>query len=184
MVVMAPADERECRALLTTAFMLNQPSAVRYPRGAGVGMTPDTTLEPLPLAKAEIRREGNQNIAILAFGTLLYPALEAAEKIDATVVNMRFVKPLDEALLLKIAETHQALVTIEEGVIAGGAGSACLEVLARHNICKPVLQLGLPDQFIDHGDHSQLLSLWGLDAKGIQAAIYERFATLVTMLPC
>lgn len=178
MVVMAPADERECRALLTTAFMLDQPSAVRYPRGTGVGIVPDTTLAALPVAKAEIRREGNQNVAILAFGTLLYPALEAAEKLDATVVNMRFVKPLDEALLLKIAETHQALVTIEEGVIAGGAGSACLEVLARHDIRKPLLQLGLPDQFIDHGDHAQLLSIWGLDANGIQTAIRERFASL------
>lgn len=178
MVIMTPADERECRALLTTAFKLDCPTAVRYPRGAGVGITPDSQLDSLPVGKAEIRRQGNQNIAILVFGTLLYAALTAAEKLDATVVNMRFVKPLDEALLLDIAKTHQALVTIEEGAIAGGAGSACLETLARYGISKPVLQLGLPDRFIDHGDHAQLLNLCGLDAKGIQTAICEHFANL------
>lgn len=176
--IMAPADEQECRALLTTAFMQNQPTAIRYPRGAGIGIPTRSDLEPLPFGKGEIRRQGYSGIAILVFGTLLYPALKAAEELDATVVNMRFIKPLDETLLLKIAQTHEALVTVEEGVIAGGAGSACLEVLATHTINKSVLQLGLPDQFIDHGDHVQLLSLCGLDMRGMLNSINKHFAHL------
>lgn len=181
MLIMAPADEQECRALLTTAFMQNQPAAVRYPRGAGMGIATHPDLEPLPLGKGEIRYQGKSGIAIFAFGTLLYAALEAAEKLDATIANMRFIKPLDEALVLELARTHQALVTIEEGAIAGGAGSACLEVLAAHGITLPVLQLGLPDRFIDHGDQAHLLSLCGLDAEGISAAITQRFGNILKM---
>ncbi len=179
MLLMAPADEQECRALLTTAFMQNQPAAIRYPRGAGVGVATRPDLEPLPLGKGEIRYQGESGIAILAFGTLFYPALEAAKKLNATIANMRFIKPLDEALVLELARTHQALVTIEEGAIAGGAGSACLETLAAHGMQLPVLQLGLPDRFIDHGDQAHLLSLCGLDAQGISTAITQRFGHLV-----
>ncbi|MCC7006061.1 MAG: 1-deoxy-D-xylulose-5-phosphate synthase [Ottowia sp.] len=180
LLLMAPADEQECRALLTTAFMQNQPSAVRYPRGAGVGVATRKEWVTLPLGKGEIRRQGQSGVAILAFGTLLYPALGAADYLDATVANMRFIKPLDEALVLELARTHRALVTIEEGAIAGGAGSACLELLAAHGVAVPVLQLGLPDRFIDHGDQAELLSSCGLDAQGITSAITQRFGVLLT----
>ena len=183
MLIMAPADEQECRALLTTAFMQNQPAAVRYPRGAGIGVATRSDLKPLPLGQGEVRRQGQCGIAILVFGTLLYPALEAAEKLDATIANMRFIKPLDETLVLELARTHQALVTIEEGAIAGGAGSACLEVLAAHGITLPVLQLGLPDRFIDHGDQASLLSLCGLDAQGISTVIRQRFGDFIHKQP-
>jgi 1-deoxy-D-xylulose-5-phosphate synthase len=180
MLVMAPSDEAECRALLSTAFESNHPSAVRYPRGAGAGVPVSDSLDSLPLGKGEIRRNSSQaagqRIAILAFGTLLYPALEAAQSLDATVANMRFIKPLDEELLLKLAQDHDALISIEEGAIQGGAGSACLEVLAANGIEKPFLQLGLPDQFIDHGDPALLLAQCGLDAVGIEKAIRQRFS--------
>lgn len=179
MMLMAPADEQECRALLTTAFQQNQPTAVRYPRGAGVGVPTSKTLEAIPVGKGEIRRKGNSGIALIAFGTLLYAALAAAEHLDATVINMRFIKPLDETLLLEVAQQHKALVTIEEGAIAGGAGSACLEVLAAHHISKPVLQLGLPDCFIDHGDQLQLLASCGLDSTGIVQSVKQRFGDLL-----
>ncbi len=174
MSLACPADENECRQLLSTAFAQNHPVAVRYPRGAGVGVPMHHSLEGLPFGKGEIRRTG-KNIAILAFGTLLYPALEAANKLDATVVNMRWAKPLDVDLLLQVAGTHQAIVTLEEGAIMGGAGSAVTEALHAAGLQLPVLQLGLPDQFIEHGDHAKLLSLLGLDAAGIQAAIEHRF---------
>jgi 1-deoxy-D-xylulose-5-phosphate synthase len=183
MSMACPADERECRQLLSTAFAQDHPVAVRYPRGSGAGVAPLRGLEGLPFGKGEIRRErkGGQvdaatpRIAILAFGTLLYPALQAAEALDATVVNMRWAKPLDTELLLEVAARHDALVTLEEGAIMGGAGSAVMEALAAAKVVVPVLQLGLPDVFIEHGDPAKLLSLQGLDAEGIRLAIAARF---------
>lgn len=175
--VASPADERECRQLLTTAYEQDHPVAVRYPRGAGVGVQPLHELDALPFGKGEIRREGAR-IAILAFGTLLYPALEAAERMNATVVNMRWVKPLDVELLLQVASRHDALVTVEEGAIMGGAGSAVSEALQAECIVKPLLQLGLPDKFIEHGDPAKLLALQGLDAAGIEASVRSRFSDL------
>jgi 1-deoxy-D-xylulose-5-phosphate synthase len=176
--VACPADECECRQLLSTAFEQNHPVAVRYPRGAGVGVAPLPGLDALPFGRGEIRRKG-KNIAILAFGTLLYPALEVAEKLGATVVNMRWAKPLDTELLLKVAAENDALVTVEEGAVMGGAGSAVGEALQAAGVLKPLLQLGLSDVFIEHGDPAKLLALQGLDAKGIQQAIETRFPELV-----
>ncbi|MDP3192231.1 MAG: 1-deoxy-D-xylulose-5-phosphate synthase [Rhodoferax sp.] len=173
--VACPADENECRQLLSTAFAQNSPVAVRYPRGVGAGVPVRNTLDALPFGKGEIRRSG-QRIAILAFGTLLYPALEAAKALDATVVNMRWAKPLDVVLLLQVAAGHEALVTVEEGAVMGGAGSAVLEALAGAGMTRPVLQLGLRDAFIEHGDPAKLLALEGLDAPGIEAAVRARFA--------
>ena len=179
MLVLTPADEAECRDLLTTAFHQPHPSAVRYPRGAGVGTIPSKELRTVPLGKGELRRKSNapagQRIAILAFGTLLYPALEVAEQIDASVANMRFVKPLDLELLKSLAQDHDYFVTIEDGVIQGGAGSACLEALSAMGINKPLLQLGLPDEFVEHGDYKLLMSKCGLDSEGIAKAISLRF---------
>ncbi|MFZ5567386.1 MAG: 1-deoxy-D-xylulose-5-phosphate synthase [Pseudomonadota bacterium] len=177
LAVACPADERECRQLLSTAYAQNHPVAVRYPRGAGVGVATEPGLEGLPYGKGEVRREG-QGIAILAFGTLLYPALAAAEKLGATVVNMRWAKPLDTELLLQVAANHEALVTVEEGAVMGGAGSAVLEALQAAGVLRPVLQLGLPDVFIEHGDPARLLALQGLDAAGIQMAIEQRYPAL------
>ena len=187
MSMACPADERECRQLLSTAFEQDHPVAVRYPRGSGAGVAPLRGLEGLPFGKGEIRRERKAGatgaadaaaprIAILAFGTLLYPALQAAEALDATVVNMRWAKPLDHALLLDVAARHDALVTLEEGAIMGGAGSAVLEALAAAKVVLPVLQLGLPDAFIEHGDPAKLLALQGLDAAGIENAIRGHFS--------
>ncbi|MDD5029441.1 MAG: 1-deoxy-D-xylulose-5-phosphate synthase [Rhodoferax sp.] len=175
-----PADENECRQLLSTAYAQQHPVAVRYPRGVGAGVPVTCTLDALPFGKGEIRRTG-KSIAILAFGTLLYPALQAAQALDATVVNMRWVKPLDVELLLQMAASHDALVTLEEGAVMGGAGSAVLEALAQAGVNKPVLQLGLPDVFIEHGDPAKLLALQGLDASGIEAAIRARFALAQSM---
>jgi 1-deoxy-D-xylulose-5-phosphate synthase len=169
-----PADEDECRKLLTTAYQQDHAVAVRYPRGAGVGRTPEPGLTALPFGRGEIRRQG-QRLAILAFGPLLYPALEAAQDLDATVANMRWAKPLDIELVLQIAREHSALVTVEEGAIAGGAGSAVLECLAAHGLALPVLQLGIADQLTEHGDPAQLLSECGLDARGIALSINHRF---------
>ena len=177
MSMACPADERECRQLLTTAYEQDHPVAVRYPRGAGVGVAPLPDLEGLPFGKGEVRRKGRR-IAILAFGTLLYPALQAAEALDATVVNMRWAKPLDTQLLLQVAAEHDALVSVEEGCIMGGAGSAVAEALAAAGVQRPLLQLGLPDAFIEHGDPAKLLALQGLDAAGIQRSITERFGAL------
>ena len=183
MSMACPADERECRQLLSTAFAQDHPVAVRYPRGSGAGVAPLRGLEGLPFGKGEIRRErkgeGKEgpHIAILAFGTLLYPALEAAEALDATVVNMRWAKPLDVELLLEVAVRHHALVTLEEGATMGGAGSAVMEALAAAQVTMPVLQLGLPDVFIEHGDPARLLALQGLDADGIRLAISARFGS-------
>lgn len=178
--VACPADERECRQLLSTAYAQSHPVAVRYPRGSGAGVQPSADLQPLPYGKGEVRREGAaKKIAILAFGTLLYPALQAAEKLDATVVNMRWAKPLDTELLLQIAAQHEVLVTVEEGVVMGGAGSAVGEALQAAGVLKPLLQLGLPDRFIEHGDPAKLLALQGLDAAGIEASIARRYPALV-----
>ena len=177
--IACPADERECRMLLSSAFEQNHPVAVRYPRGAGAGVVPETDLQSLPFAKAEIRRTG-KGVAILAFGTLLYPALQAAEKLNATVVNMRWAKPLDIELLLKIASDHDALVTVEEGAIMGGAGSAVSEALHAAGAVKPVLHLGLLDEFTEHGEPAVLLSMQGLDAVGIETAIKSRFFDVLT----
>ena len=186
MAIACPADEAECRQLLSTAFARNHPVTVRYPRGAGVGKLPGNDLDALPFGKGEIRRTSQQpraaehaaakpKLALLAFGTLLYPALEAAEALDATVVNMRWAKPLDEDLLLKVAEQHDALVTLEDGCIMGGAGSAVMEFLQAQGLHLPVLQLGLPDQFIEQGDPAVLMRMQGLDAQGIEASIRKRF---------
>ena len=177
MGIACPADENECRQLLSSAFAQNHPVAVRYPRGAGAGVAVQGGLQALPFGKAELRRQG-KFVAILAFGTLLYPALEAAEQLNATVVNMRWVKPLDTTLLLQVAQEHSALVTVEEGAIMGGAGSAVGEALQAAGLLKPLLQLGLPDRFIEHGDPAKLLALLGLDAAGIAASVRARFATL------
>ncbi|MDO9399862.1 MAG: 1-deoxy-D-xylulose-5-phosphate synthase [Polaromonas sp.] len=178
MSVACPADENECRMLLSSAFAQNHPVAVRYPRGAGAGVATQANLDALPFGKGEVRREG-WGIAILAFGTLLYPALQAAEKLGATVVNMRWVKPLDLALLLKVAAAHDALVTLEEGAVMGGAGSAVAEALAEAGVSKPLLQLGLRDEFTEHGDPARLLALQGLDATGIEQAVTTRFGALL-----
>ncbi|MBP7352009.1 MAG: 1-deoxy-D-xylulose-5-phosphate synthase [Comamonas sp.] len=176
MSMACPADERETRQLLSTAYAQNHPVCVRYPRGAGVGVTPLESLDGLPFGKGEIRRSSaTKKIAILAFGSLLYPALAAGEALDATVVNMRWAKPLDEELLRQVAAEHDAIVTVEEGCVMGGAGSAVGEALAAAGITKPLLHLGLPDQFIEHGDPAKLLALQGLDAAGMEASIRARF---------
>ncbi|QWD87935.1 1-deoxy-D-xylulose-5-phosphate synthase [Polynucleobacter paludilacus] len=187
MLIMTPSDEAECRDLLTTAYHQNHPSAVRYPRGAGVGATPSKELRTVPFGKAELRRRSSavsgKRIAILAFGTLLYPALEVAEQLNASVANMRFVKPLDVELLKTLAQDHDYFVTIEDGVIQGGAGSACLEALAAMGINKPLLQLGLPDSFIEHGDYKLLMAGCGLNAEGILKSIQERFPLILPLNP-
>ncbi|WP_372826845.1 1-deoxy-D-xylulose-5-phosphate synthase [Polaromonas sp.] len=178
MSVACPADENECRMLLSSAFEQNHPVAVRYPRGAGAGVATQPNLDALPFGKGEVRRQG-AGVAILAFGTLLYPALQAAEKLGATVVNMRWAKPLDLDLLLQVAASHEALVTLEEGAVMGGAGSAVAEALAQAGIGKPLLQLGLRDEFTEHGDPARLLALQGLDAAGIAHSITARFNSLL-----
>lgn len=173
MVVMAASDENECRQMLTTAYRYAGPAAVRYPRGAGTGVAVAPELTDIPLGKGEIRRKGKQ-VALLAFGTMVAPALQAGEALNATVANMRFIKPLDAALVAELAASHDLLVTIEEGCVMGGAGSAVAEALAAAGIVKPLLQLGLPDQFIDHGDAQQLLAQCGLDGEGIAASVTQR----------
>jgi 1-deoxy-D-xylulose-5-phosphate synthase len=178
MSLACPSDESECRQLLSTAFEQNHPVAVRYPRGSGVGATITPSLAGLPFGKGEIRQQG-KTIAILAFGTMLHPALQAAKALGATVVNMRWVKPLDVELLVSVAEAHQALVTVEEGALMGGAGSAVMEALQAAGLVLPVLQLGFADQFIEHGDPAKLLSLQGLDAQGMETSIRKRFASLL-----
>jgi 1-deoxy-D-xylulose-5-phosphate synthase len=178
MVLMTPSDEDECRRLLSTAFAHPGPAAVRYPRGAGVGAQPCAGLEPLPMGRGRLVREGTARpgarVAILAFGTLLHAARGAAEALDASLADMRYVKPLDADLLAQLAGSHDALVTVEEGVIAGGAGSACLEALELLGLQLPLLRLGLPDRFVDHGEHAALLAGEGLDAAGIERSIRER----------
>ncbi|MDH4233538.1 MAG: 1-deoxy-D-xylulose-5-phosphate synthase [Gallionella sp.] len=173
MTVMAPADENECRQMLYTAFRLNTPSAVRYPRGTGVGAAISKEMCALPVGKGELRRSGRK-VAILAFGTMLAPALAAGEQLDASVANMRFVKPLDAELVLRLAREHELLVTVEENTVQGGAGSAVAECLQQHGIAIPLLHLGLPDSFIEQGEHGQMLAACGLDASGVVASIMDK----------
>jgi 1-deoxy-D-xylulose-5-phosphate synthase len=172
--LIAPADENECRSALTTAFRQERPVAVRYPRGSGAGVPVQPGFAELPWGKGEVRRRG-ERIAILAFGTLLYPALDAAERLNCTVANMRFIKPLDVALVQELARTHEAIVTVEEGCLMGGAGAAVMEALHAAGLTTPVLALGLPDAFIEHGELGQLLAMLGLDANGIAQSIADRF---------
>ena len=174
MLIMAPADEAECRKMLSTGFRHDGPAAVRYPRGSGIGAEPGTDLDTLPIGKGEIVREGGK-IALLVFGAPLAAALEAADRLDATVANMRFVKPLDEALIEQLASSHDQLVTIEDGCIAGGAGSGVAELLAERGIEKPILHLGLPDRFLAHGSREELLSEAGLDAEGLYNSICTHY---------
>ncbi|SFO30799.1 1-deoxy-D-xylulose-5-phosphate synthase [Nitrosospira briensis] len=173
--VMAPADEDECRQMLYTAFQMDTPTAVRYPRGAGTGVVPQTQMRMLPIGRGEIRREGVK-IALLAFGSMLKPCLEAAEELNATVANMRFVKPLDNDLVSSLAANHELLVTVEENTIMGGAGSAVLESLISGGLTVPVLQLGLPDVFIDQGETSEMLTDCGLDKAAIIRCIRARLS--------
>ena len=180
--VACPADENECHQLLCSAYEQDHPVAVRDPRGAGAGVAVAPGLQALPYGKGELRRKGHR-IALLVFGTLLYPALEAAGHLDASVVNMRWAKPLDTELLLEVARRHDALVTIEEGSGLGGAGSAVGEALQAAGLVKPILHLGLPDQFIEHGDPARLLSAIGLDATGIARSVRDRFGTLIAVQP-
>ncbi len=172
--LLAPSDEDECRRALTTAHRQDHPVAVRYPRGAGVGAVVQPALESWDWGKGVVRREG-ERVAILAFGTLLHPALEAAARLGATVADMRFVKPLDTGLIDELARTHEAFVTVEEGCLAGGAGAAVMEALQAAGHAHPVLALGLPDEFVEHGDPQKLLAMLGLDAAGIEQAIVKRF---------
>jgi 1-deoxy-D-xylulose-5-phosphate synthase len=201
MVVLVPSDEDQCRRMLSAGFAHDGPVAVRYPRGTGIGAEIGADLQPIEIGKGEIRRQsqrqaqlygGAGRVAILAFGTLLHPALAAAQALDATVVDMRCVKPLDLKLLRSLAADHDALITLEEHAIFGGAGSACAEALnagggagAGGEIdapLRPILMLGLPDRFIDHGDHQKLLAAEGLDAGGIERSIRNRFARWVAPL--
>jgi 1-deoxy-D-xylulose-5-phosphate synthase len=181
--MLVPSDENECRTALTTAYRQNHPVAVRYPRGAGAGVAVEKAFNEWPWGKGVVRREGaarpdmrtGKRIAILAFGTLLHQALKVAENLGATVADMRFVKPLDADLVLQLARTHDALVTVEEGCVMGGAGSAVLECLAEAGVMVPVLVLGVPDVFTEHGDPAKLLAMCGLDAEGIEKSILKRF---------
>ncbi|MDP2266779.1 MAG: transketolase C-terminal domain-containing protein, partial [Thiobacillus sp.] len=178
MLIAAPSDENECRRLLTTAFLHKGPSAVRYPRGSGVGAALSPDLEPVEVGKGVLRRNG-QDVAFIAFGSLVAPAMVAAEALDASVADMRFVKPLDVDLLRELAQRHRLLVTLEENAVAGGAGAGVAEALAALGITTPVLQLGLPDTFIEHGDPARMLTDCGLDAAGIEHTVRQR----ITLLP-
>ena len=175
LTIMTPSDEDECRQMLYTGFQLGTPAAVRYPRGIGSGITPHIAMQALPIGRGRVLRQGKE-IAILAFGTLLQQAKPVADALDATLVDMRFVKPLDEALLAELAASHQTLVTLEEGSLIGGAGSAVNETLQRLRVYKPVLNLGLPDRFIEQGSQAEILQLLGLDAAGIEASIRQFIA--------
>ena len=173
MVVMAPANEAECRDMLHTAYCHSGPAAVRYPRGAGPGIAEHAEMTLLPIGVAKLLRQG-QRVAILAFGTMVNPSLEVGNDLDATVVNMRFIKPLDEKLILDLAKSHELLVTVEENVVMGGAGSAVNEILLNKQYRIPILNLGLPDEHIEQGSPSQMLAHCGLDATGIKRAIQRR----------
>jgi 1-deoxy-D-xylulose-5-phosphate synthase len=178
MVVMTPSDENECRKMLSTALTLDCPSAVRYPRGSGPGAAMEAGLGTLPVGKGEVRRQGRR-VAILAFGSMLAPALRAAESLDATVANMRFVKPLDTELVQQLAASHELLVTIEENALIGGAGAEVARALEAAGLQTPMLRLGLPDRFIDHGDSTLLLAEVGLDDAGIARSVTARLATII-----
>ncbi len=177
MVVMAASDENECRQMLTTAYHYEGPAAVRYPRGAGIGAVIEKELTSIEIGKGEIKQRG-KGVAILAFGSMVSHSVTAGAELNATVANMRFIKPLDVDLVRQLAEEHEYLVTVEEGCIMGGAGAAVAEALAEAGITKPLLMLGLPDKFIDHGDPNALLAGVGLDAKGIAASIRKRFGAI------
>ncbi|MBV8495522.1 MAG: 1-deoxy-D-xylulose-5-phosphate synthase, partial [Gammaproteobacteria bacterium] len=170
-VIMAPADENECRQMLYTASTLAGPTIVRYPRGTGPGVAVAAEMSALPVGKAQLRREGKSGLALLAFGTLVAPAAQIAETLDATLVNMRFVKPLDEELIVALATRHQALVTLEENATQGGAGSAVGELLAAEGLQVALLQVGIPDRFIEHGSRDGCLAAAGLDPAGLAAGI-------------
>ncbi|TAN66670.1 MAG: 1-deoxy-D-xylulose-5-phosphate synthase [Methylobacter sp.] len=172
MLVMAPADENECRQMLYTGFMHEGPASVRYPRGKGPGVAVNKAMSALPIGKAEVRHQGSR-IAILAWGSMVTPALEAGKQLDATVINMRFVKPIDTELILELAKSHDVLVTIEENVLAGGAGSAVNDFLQAQQILMPVLNIGLPDSFVEQGTREELLALCGLDVQGILAQVQQ-----------
>lgn len=178
MIVMAPSDENECRQMLYTAVQLNCPVAVRYPRGIGPGSAIEEQMTSIPVGKGQLRRQGNSPIAILAFGSMLTPALAAATRLDATVVDMRFVKPLDTELIYRLASEYPLIVTVEENVLMGGAGSACVEALHARGLTVSVLQLGLPDTYVEHGDPAAQLAECGLNAAGIEASIRQRLASL------
>ncbi|MEO8809709.1 MAG: 1-deoxy-D-xylulose-5-phosphate synthase [Rhodanobacter sp.] len=173
-VIMAPADENECRMMLSTGFQHAGPAAIRYPRGTGPGVAIHPDLATLPIGRAELRRRGH-GLALLSFGALLTPAATIAAELGATLVNMRFVKPLDEALIVELANSHEAFVTLEDNAIAGGAGSAVAECLAAHGIALPILQLGLPDVYLEHGSRDEVLAMAGLDVDSIRRAVHARF---------
>ena len=170
MIIAAPSDENECRLLLSTCYQANSPSAVRYPRGTGTGATVSDGLETVEIGKGIIRREG-EKIAVIAFGSMVAPSLTAADKLNATVADMRFVKPIDEELIVSLARSHDYIITAEENAEQGGAGSAVLEVLAKHGICKPVLLLGVEDKVTEHGDPKKLLADLGLNAEAVEKRI-------------
>jgi 1-deoxy-D-xylulose-5-phosphate synthase len=180
MVVMTPSDEDECRKMLSTAFTIDGPTAVRYPRGSGPGVAIEQALTTLPVGKGEIRRRG-QRVALLAFGSMLTPALKAAEALNATVANMRFVKPMDAELIRKLADSHELLVSIEENAIIGGAGSEVARILEQSGSGTSLMRLGLPDEFIDHGDTALLLAEIGLDAEGIAKSVSARLQVLTSI---
>ena len=186
MLIAAPSDENECRRLLTTAYLYDGPSAVRYPRGSGTGAALEPGLEPLPIGQGVLRRQGH-TVALIAFGSLVAPAMKAAESLNTSVADMRFVKPLDTDLLRQLAQSHDLLVTLEENAIAGGAGAACAEALTEMGFHIPIVHLGLPDRFIEHGDPARMLADCGLDAAGIESQIRSRLAqqtsTLSTLKP-
>jgi 1-deoxy-D-xylulose-5-phosphate synthase len=171
MVIMAPADENECRQMLYTGSTLTGPSVVRYPRGTGPGVAVETQMTALPVGRAQLRREGRSGLAILAFGALVDSAQKIAERLDATIVNMRFVKPLDADLIISLAARHRAIVTIEENARLGGAGSGVAELLAEEGLELPLLQLGIPDRFIEHGSRDSCLAAAGLDLAGLTASV-------------
>jgi 1-deoxy-D-xylulose-5-phosphate synthase len=176
MVIMAPADENECRQMLYTASTLPGPSAVRYPRGTGPGVAIAAEMTALTVGRAQLRREGRSGLALLAFGALVEPARKIAESLDATLVNMRFVKPLDEDLVMALAARHRAIVTIEENASIGGAGGAVCELLASEGLQLPLLQLGIPDRFIEHGSRESCLAAAGLDLAGLSASVERWWA--------
>jgi 1-deoxy-D-xylulose-5-phosphate synthase len=176
LVIMAPADENECRQMLYTAATLDQPAAVRYPRGQGPGVPVETDMTALPVGQAQLRRQGRSGLALLAFGAMVAPAEALAAELDATVVNMRFVKPLDSACVLDIARRHKAIVTIEDNAVAGGAGDAVLQCLQQHSVTIPSLALGIPDRFIEHGSREENLADAGLDLASLRTAVHRFWA--------
>jgi 1-deoxy-D-xylulose-5-phosphate synthase len=181
MTLMAPADENECRQMLSTGFRHDGPAAIRYPRGTGPGVAVSPDLDTLEIGKAQVRREG-KDVALMAFGSTLAAALEAGERLNATVVNMRFIKPLDEACISELAARHHLLVTLEDNAVSGGAGSAVAEALAGHGISIPLTQMGIPDRFIEHATREEQLTECGLDADSIYQRIQRELAARIATL--